>query len=207
MKMTWLYHGRGIEITRKNRMKSIWLAFVCLGMEMAIGAETTAILRCQHEITKAITYTTDYCPVGTTAVSRPEQGGFVSGGNNMTRGLITVCRMDSRFDSFRYIQDGDCPFGSTRMANYANATIEEARLQFFATWRPAAQEPKSPKSSSMASRRTTTKQATADCHFLRQQRDRVQTRLNNNKAYQDDLQRLRDAQEAIAKEGCRSFGD
>lgn len=187
-------------------MKIVLLVVIAVAMEMA-AAETTSVLRCQHERTKTITYTTEQCPAGTAAVKRPEQGGFVGSAGEAERGLVTVCRMDSRFDSFRYIQEGDCPFGSNRVAAYANATIEEARRQFSATWRPVVQEPKTSQLPARSSNRAAVKQASTDCHFLRQQRDQVRTRLNNNKAYQDDLQRLRDAQETLSKEGCRPFGD
>lgn len=187
-------------------MRIVLLVAMSLAMEMA-AAEMTSVLRCQHERTKTITYTTEQCPAGTVAVKRPEQGGFVGSAGETERGLVTICRMDSRFDSFRYIHEGDCPFGSSRIAAYTNATIEEARRQFSATWQPVVQEPKTNKSPTLLSRRAIAKQASTDCHVLRKQRDQIQTRLNNNKAYQDDLQRLRDAQEAISKEGCRPFGD
>lgn len=187
-------------------MRIVLFTIISLAMEMAAGTETAGILRCRHESTKAITYTTDRCPVGMTEVRRLERGGFVGSGEERARSMVTVCRMDSRFDSFRYIHEGDCPFGSSPVATYANATIEEARQRFSATWR-SSQESGAERSATRSSRRATIRQTTADCHFLRQQRDKVQARLNNNKAYQDDLQRLRDAQDAIAREGCRSFGD
>ncbi|BAK77094.1 hypothetical protein NH8B_2280 [Pseudogulbenkiania sp. NH8B] len=188
-------------------MRTILLAALCLIVESTAATEVPGILRCEHERTKAVSYTSGACPAGTLAVKRPEQGGFVGNGNGSERGVVTVCRMDSRFDSFRYVVDGGCPFGSSGVATFSNATIEEARQQFAATWHAAVEEPHRRKAVTPPVRRKLTKQTIADCHALRQQRDKVQARLNNNKAYQDDLQRLRDAQDAVAREGCRAFGD
>lgn len=185
------------------------ILFATLGfiLEMAVASDMPGVLRCEHERTKAITYTSGTCPVGTSAVKRPEQGGFVGNGVDGERGVVTVCRMDSRFDSFRYVLESDCPFGSNRVAAFANATIEEARQHFSTTRPPTVKELQSRKSVTHPTRQKRANQAVSDCHTLRQQRDKVQARLNNNKAYQDDLQRLRDAQDAISREGCRAFGD
>ncbi|SMF48067.1 hypothetical protein [Pseudogulbenkiania subflava] len=188
-------------------MRIILLAALCLIVESTIATEVPGILRCEHERTRAISYTSGACPVGSSAVKRPEQGGFVGNGGGDERGMIAVCRMDSRFDSFRYVLESDCPFGSSAVATFSNTTIEEARQQFPATWHATVEEPRRRKSVMPPVRRKLAKQTIVDCHTLRQQRDKVQARLNNNKAYQDDLQRLRDAQDAIAREGCRAFGD
>ena len=188
-------------------MRTLLFAALCLLVESTIATELPDILRCEHERTGAISYTSSACPAGSVAVKRSEQGGFVGNGAGRERGMVAVCRMDSRFDSFRYVLESDCPFGSSRVATISNATIEEVQQQFPATWHATVEEPRRRKSVMTPVRRKPAKQTIDDCHTLRQQRDKVQARLNNNKAYQDDLQRLRDAQDAITREGCRAFGD
>lgn len=187
-------------------MKIVWLVIIFLGMEPAHGAEEPAVLRCRNTQTGAVTYTTGSCPADSLAVQRPEQGGYVGGVDNPTRGMVTVCHI-SRLQRFHFVFDGSCPAGSRAAAFFAHSTIDEARQQFASIQSAAARERQLEQQSPPRRRRTAASKPASDCHHLRQLRDRVKRRLDNNKAYQDDLQRLRDAQEAIAKEDCRPFGD
>lgn len=186
-------------------MRVILFTILGLVIEMAFGAEVAKVLRCQNSATQAITYTAGECPVGSVAVKRPEQGGFVTSGEEAARGTVTVCRFDSRFDRFRYVQGSDCPSGSSRFSVYSNATLEEARQQFNSSTTLDQDLRARTGSQRQERRKRTTRSRTMDCSALRLERDKIQARLNDNKAGQDDLQRLREAQEAIARDGCRSW--
>ncbi|WP_084612661.1 hypothetical protein [Pseudogulbenkiania sp. MAI-1] len=186
-------------------MKIIWLVILCLCMESALGAGETAVLRCRHGQTGAVTYTTGSCPAGSLAVQRPERGGYVGGVDNPERGMVTVCHI-SRLQRFHFVFDGSCPPGSRAAAFFADSTIAEARQQFDSIQAAAERERQLKRQTPSRHRRMTASKSAPDCQQLRQIRDGVKRRLDNNKAYQDDLQRLRDAQEALAKEGCRAFG-